>query len=101
MIGGIPMHACRHGGDGLYWKPVWHMLEGRFELVRANAAHIKGVRSDTNDAMWIADLLAHDLIRPSFVPPQPIQELRDLTSGRHGPVGPPPSPRRRVPDRRF
>ena len=95
------MHACRHGGDGVYWKPVWHMLEGRFELVLANAAHIKGVRSDTNDAMWIADLLAHDLIRPSFVPPQPIQELRDLTSGRHGPVGPPPSPRRRVPDRRF
>lgn len=70
---------------GVYWKPVWHILEGHFELVLANAAHIKGVpgrKSDTNDAMWIADLLAHDLIRPSFVPPQPIQELRDLTRTR-------------------
>lgn len=70
---------------GVYWKPVWHILEGRFELVLANAAHIKGVpgrKSDTNDAMWIADLLAHDLIRPSFVPPQPIQDLRDLTRTR-------------------
>jgi transposase len=70
---------------GVYWKPVWHILEGRFQQVLANAAHIKGVpgrKSDTNDAMWIADLLAHDLIRPSFVPPQPIQELRDLTRTR-------------------
>lgn len=79
---------CTHvamEATGVYWKPVWHMLEGRFELVLANAAHIKGVpgrKSDTNDAMWIADLLAHDLIRPSFVPPQPIQELRDLTRTR-------------------
>lgn len=70
---------------GVYWKPVWHSLEGRFQLVLANAAHIKGVpgrKSDVNDAMWIADLLAHDMIRPSFVPPQPIQELRDLTRTR-------------------
>lgn len=70
---------------GVYWKPVWHILEGRFELILANAAHIKGVpgrKSDVNDAMWIADLLAHDMIRPSFVPPQPIQELRDLTRTR-------------------
>lgn len=79
---------CTHvamEATGVYWKPVWHMLEGRFELVLANAAHIKGVpgrKSDTNDAMWIADLLAHELIRPSFVPPQPIQELRDLTRTR-------------------
>lgn len=79
---------CTHvamEATGVYGKPVWHMLEGRFELVLANAAHIKGVpgrKSDTNDAMWIADLLAHDLIRPSFVPPQPIQELRDLTRTR-------------------
>jgi transposase len=70
---------------GVYWKPVWHILEGRFQLILANAAHIKGVpgrKSDVNDAMWIADLLAHDMIRPSFVPPQPIQELRDLTRTR-------------------
>jgi transposase len=70
---------------GVYWKPVWHLLDGRFELVLANAAHIKGVpgrKSDVNDATWIADLLAHGLIRASFVPPQPIQELRDLTRTR-------------------
>jgi transposase len=70
---------------GVYWKPVWHILEGRFQLILANAAHIKGVpgrKSDVNDATWIADLLAHGLIRASFVPPQPIQELRDLTRTR-------------------
>jgi transposase len=70
---------------GVYWKPVWHILDGCFELLLANAAHIKGVpgrKSDVNDATWIADLLAHGLIRASFVPPQPIQDLRDLTRTR-------------------
>jgi transposase len=70
---------------GIYWKPVWHILEGRFELVLANAAHIRNVpgrKSDVNDAVWISDLLAHGLIRASFVPPAPIQELRDLTRTR-------------------
>lgn len=79
---------CTHvamEATGVYWKPVWHILEGRFTLILANAAHIKGVpgrKSDVNDAVWIADLLAHGLIRASFVPPQPIQELRDLTRTR-------------------
>jgi transposase len=70
---------------GVYWKPVWHVLEGEFELVLANAAHIRNVpgrKSDVNDAMWIADLLAHGLIRSSFVPPSAVQELRDLTRTR-------------------
>ncbi len=70
---------------GVYWKPVWHVLEGSFELVLANAAHIKNVpgrKTDVNDAMWIADLLAHGLIRASFVPPTSIQELRTLTRTR-------------------
>ena len=70
---------------GVYWKPVWHLLEGHFELVLANAQHIKNVpgrKTDVNDAAWIADLLAHGLIRSSFVPPTPIQELRDLTRTR-------------------
>jgi transposase len=70
---------------GVYWKPVWHVLEGRFELVLANAAHVRNVpgrKSDVNDATWIADLIAHGLIRSSFVPPAPIQELRDLTRTR-------------------
>jgi transposase len=69
----------------VYWKPVWHVLEGSFELVLANAAHIRNVpgrKTDVNDAMWIADLLAHGLIRGSFVPPSSIQELRTLTRTR-------------------
>src|ERR1700761_4968056 len=66
---------------GIYWKPVWHVLCRDFKLILANASHIRNVpgrKSDANDATWIADLLAHGLIRASFVPPQPIQELRDL-----------------------
>src|SRR5580765_1277412 len=81
-------HGCTHvamEATGVYWKPVWHVLEGAFTLVLANAMHIRNVpgrKSDMNDATWIADLLAHGLIRSSFVPPAPIQELRDLTRTR-------------------
>jgi transposase len=56
---------------GVYWKPVWHILEEKFTLILANAAHVRNLQgrtSDVNDATWIADLLAHGLIRPSFVP---------------------------------
>jgi transposase len=70
---------------GVYWKPVWHVLEGQVELVLANAMHIKNVpgrKTDINDATWIAELLAHGLIRASFVPPTPVQELRALTRTR-------------------
>src|SRR5271155_3233267 len=70
---------------GVYWKPVWHLLDDTLGLVPANASHIKAVpgrKTDMNDATWIADLLAHGLIRPSFVPPTPIQELRDMTRAR-------------------
>lgn len=84
----LESHGCTHvamEATGVYWKPVWHILEGRFELVLANAQHIRNVpgrKTDVNDAMWIADLLAHGLIRSSFVPPSKIQELRDLTRTR-------------------
>jgi transposase len=64
---------------------VWHVLEDHFTLVLANAMHIRNVpgrKSDQTDATWIADLLAVGLIRSSFVPPAPIQELRDLTRTR-------------------
>jgi transposase len=70
---------------GVYWKPVWHVLEGHATLVLANAMHIRNIpgrKSDKNDATWISDLLALGLIRSSFVPPAPIQELRDLTRTR-------------------
>jgi transposase len=80
----LASHGVTHvamEATGVYWKPVWHMLEERFEQVLANAQHIRNVpgrKTDVNDAMWIADLLAHGLIRSSFVPPKRIQELRDL-----------------------
>lgn len=70
---------------GVYWKPVWHVLEGHFQLILANAAHVKNVpgrKTDVNDATWLADLLAHGLIRASFVPPAAVQELRTLTRTR-------------------
>lgn len=79
---------CTHvvmEATGVYWKPVWHVLEDSFELVLANAKHVKNVpgrKSDVNDAEWLADLLAHGLVRSSFVPERPIQELRDLTRTR-------------------
>lgn len=68
---------------GVYWKPIWHILstEGSFELVLANAQHVKAVpgrKRDVSDAVWLADLQAHGLIRGSFVPPQEVAELRSL-----------------------
>ena len=67
---------------GVYRKPVWHILsDGEFELVLANAAHVKNVpgrKTDVNDATWLADLMAHGLIRCSFVPDEPTQQMRDL-----------------------
>ena len=84
----LESHGCTHvamEATGVYWKPVWHVLEGRFELILANAQHVRNVpgrKTDVGDASWIADLLAHGLIRSSFVPPAPIQELRDLTRTR-------------------
>lgn len=76
---------CTHvamEATGVYWKPVWHVLsDGELELVLANAAHVKNVpgrKTDVSDAAWLADLLAHGLIRASFVPDGPTQELRAL-----------------------
>lgn len=89
----LSTHGCTHvamEATGVYWKPVWHVLEDQFTLVLANAMHIRqvpGRKSDVNDATWIADLLAHGLIRSSFVPPTTIQALRDLTRTRKQLVG--------------
>ena len=67
---------------GVYWKPVWHILsDGEFALILANAAHVRNVpgrKTDVNDAVWLADLMAHGLIRASFVPDEPTQQMRDL-----------------------
>ena len=70
---------------GIYWKPVWATLAAKIELILANAGHVKNVpgrKTDVNDATWLADLLAHGLIRASFVPAPPVQALRDLTRTR-------------------
>jgi transposase len=67
---------------GVYWKPVWNVLEEEFELLLVNPQHLKsipGKKTDFKDGERIADLLQHGLLRGSFVPPRPIRELRDLT----------------------
>ena len=81
--------GCSHvamEATGVYWKPVWNILsEGDFELIVANAAHIKNVpgrKTDVNDATWIADLLACGLIKASFVPGEAFQALRSLVRTR-------------------
>src|SRR6516162_2756071 len=77
--------GCTHAAmesTGVYWKPIYAILEGALEIVVANAQDIKkvpGRKTDVKDAEWIADLLCHGLLRSSFVPPKPIRELRDLT----------------------
>jgi transposase len=81
----LAANECTHvamEATGVYWKPVWHILDdGEFALVLANAAHVKNVpgrKTDVNDAMWLAELLAHGLIRASFVPDSQTQEMRNL-----------------------
>ncbi len=77
--------GCTHVGlesTGEYWKPVFNILQGTCEVWLLNAAHIKAVpgrKTDVKDAQWIGELLAHGLVRPSFIPPRPHRELRDLT----------------------
>jgi transposase len=85
----LAAHRVTHAvmeSTGVYWKPVWHVLsDGSIELTLANAEHVRNVpgrKTDVKDAVWLADLLAHGLIRSSFVPPAAIEELRDLTRTR-------------------
>ena len=70
---------------GVYWKPVWHVLEDDFELLLCNAAHVKNVpgrKTDVGDAQWLCQLLEFGLLRGSFVAPKPVRELRELTRRR-------------------
>jgi transposase len=85
LLAWLGEHGCTHvamEATGVYWKPVWNILsDGAFQLILGNAAHIKNVpgrKTDVSDAAWIADLLAHGLIRSSFVPEEEIVELREL-----------------------
>jgi transposase len=76
--------GCTHvamESTGVLWKPIFNLLEGRFELLLVNAHHVKAVpgrKTDVKDAEWLADLLRHGLLRPSFVPDRPQRELREL-----------------------
>jgi transposase len=72
---------------GVYWRPVYAVLEDQFEILLVNARHIKGVpgrKTDVRDCEWLAQLLECGLLRGSFVPPQAIRDLRDLTRFRKG-----------------
>jgi len=77
--------GCTHvamESTGVYWKPVYNLLEGQFELLVVNAYHLKAVpgrKTDVKDAEWIAELLQHGLVRGSFIPDRPQRELRELT----------------------
>ncbi len=67
---------------GVYWKPVWHVLEDEFELLLVNARHVKqvpGRKTDVQDSVWLCQLAEAGLLRASFVPPKPIRDLRQLT----------------------
>jgi transposase len=82
-------HAAMES-TGVYWRPIYQLLEGQFTLLVANAQHIKrmpGRKTDVTDAEWLADLLRHGLIAPSFVPAPPQRELRELTRHRSNVTG--------------
>lgn len=81
-LGGLGVRHVAMESTGVYWKPIYYLLEADFELLLVNAAHVKhvpGRKTDTIDAAWLALLLSRGLLRASFVPPPPIRELRDLT----------------------
>ncbi len=77
--------GCTHvamESTGVYWKPIWNLLEANFTLLLANARHVKAVpgrKTDVKDCEWLADLLRHGLLQGSFVPDRPQRELRELT----------------------
>lgn len=81
----LTSEGCTHvaiESTGVYWKPVFNLLEGTVEVILVNARHIKAVpgrKTDVRDCEWLADLLRHGLLRASFIPPREIRELRELT----------------------
>jgi transposase len=83
LAAGVPIVAME--STGVYWKPVFNVLEGHLRVLLVNAEHVKqveGRKTDVTDCQWIAQLLQHGLLRPSFVPERPVRELRDLTRQR-------------------
>ena len=83
LAAGVPIVAME--STGVYWKPVFNILEGHVRVLLVNAEHVKqveGRKTDAGDCAWIAQLLQHGLLRPSFVPERPVRDLRDLTRQR-------------------
>ncbi len=80
----LESQGCTHvamESTGIYWRPVYHVLEGAVTILLVNARHMKqlpGRKTDLNDAQWIARLLRWGLLKPSLIPPRPIRDLRDL-----------------------
>jgi transposase len=85
LLDWLVAEGCTHvamESTGVYWKPLYNLLEGHVAILIVNAQHIKqlpGRKTDVNDAAWIAGLLRHGLLRPSFVPDRAQRELRELT----------------------
>lgn len=92
LVDWLTSEGCTHvamESTGVFWKPVYNLLEGVFTTLVVNAQHIKNVpgrKTDVNDAEWIAELLQYGLLRASFIPPQPLRELRELIRYRKAPV---------------
>ena len=88
MLEWLKEHGVTHvamEATGNYWMPIYNLLEGHFELIVANATHMKAVpgrKTDVQDAEWIAELLRHGLLRASFIPSRPQRDLRELTRHR-------------------
>jgi len=88
LLDRLTSEACQSAAmesTGVYWKPVFNILEGAVKVVLLNARHIKGLpgrKTDVKDCEWIAELHLHGLVRPSFIPSSPIRELRDLVRTR-------------------
>jgi len=84
-LGSMGVTQVAMESTGVYWKPIFNILEARFEILLANAHHLKNVpgrKTDIRDCQWIAQLLQHGLLKGSFIPPRPQRELRDLTRQR-------------------
>jgi transposase len=85
LLDWLKSSGCTHvaiESTGVYWKPVFNILEGSLEVILVNARHVKGVpgrKTDVLDCEWLADLLSHGLLKASFIPPKQIRELRELT----------------------
>ena len=89
LLDWLNSQGCTHAAiesTGVYWRPVFNILEGSLEVILVNARHVKAVpgrKTDVKDCEWLADLLRHGLLKASFIPPLEIRELRELTRYRN------------------